>query len=85
VRGLEPRTKIAESREGANVKKMVCISNGGDDKNDGFKTPVYSWKRALKLKGGDNSIDVFIDGAATKRISKEIAKAEPKWRRWKKD
>jgi hypothetical protein len=66
------------------MSRMLYITNDGDDRNDGFVMPVYSWKRALRLKGGDNSIDMQIEGAAIKRITKEIAKREAKWKRWKK-
>lgn len=55
------------------MNRIVYITNDGDDKNDGFVMPVRSWKRALKLKGGDNSIEMRIHGAAIKRVSKEIA------------
>jgi len=32
----------------------LCISDYGDDKNDGRAraTPIYSWKRAVKLCAG---------------------------------
>ena len=56
--------------------KTVYISNSGNDKNDGFSPakPVHSWKRALKLQGGDNMIDIHVTGEAAKRITKEIVK-----------
>lgn len=73
-----------EARKGLTVNRIVHITNDGDDRSDGFVMPVRSWKRALTVKGGDNSIEIRIHGAAIKRISKEIAKREAKWKRWKK-
>jgi hypothetical protein len=64
------------------MSRTIYIANNGDDRNDGFVTPVYSWKRALRLKSGDNSIAMHIDGAALKRIHKEIVKREAKRKRW---
>jgi hypothetical protein len=63
------------------MNRTVYISDDGDDANDGFtlRTPVYSWKQACKLKGGDNSIDMhLIGGAAERMIRNEIAKKEKK-------
>jgi hypothetical protein len=56
--------------------KTIYISNSGDDKNDGFSPnkPVHSWKRALKLQGDDDTIDIHVTGEAAKRITKEIIK-----------
>jgi hypothetical protein len=36
-----------------------------------LRTPVYSWKQALKLRGGDDSIDIRLIGRAAERIRKE--------------
>jgi hypothetical protein len=62
----------------ASMNRTVYISDDGDDSNDGFTihTPVYSWKEAYKLKGGDNSIDMHFIGNAAERIKKEIAKGK---------
>jgi hypothetical protein len=50
------------------MNRTVYISDDGDDANDGFtlRTPVYSWKQACKLKGGDNSIDMHLIGGRQK-------------------
>ena len=62
------------------MNRTVYISDDGDDANDGFtlRTPVYSWKQAYKLKGGDNSIDMHLIGGAAERIRNEIAKKDKK-------
>jgi hypothetical protein len=65
------------------MTRVIYISNHGDDKNDGFVMPIRSWKRALKIKRGDNSIEVHIGGDAIRRLTKEIARREAKWKRWK--
>ena len=53
--------------------KVVYVSNGGDDKKDGLsaETAVYSWKRAKKVRGGDNSIEIFIAAGAIDRTVDE--------------
>ena len=56
--------------------KTVYVSNTGNDRNDGFSpdNAVHSWKRTLRLQGGDNAIDIHVTGEAAKRITKEIVK-----------
>ena len=56
--------------------KTVYVSNTGNDRNDGFSpnSAVHSWKRALKLQGGDNAIHIHVSSEAAKRITKEIVK-----------
>jgi hypothetical protein len=53
--------------------KTVYISNRGDDKNDGaIDNPVYSWKRAKEIQGGNNEIPMrFLDRASAIRCKKE--------------
>jgi hypothetical protein len=43
--------------------KTVYISNRGDDKNTGsIDKPVYSWKRAKEVQGGNNENTIrFLD------------------------
>ena len=54
--------------------KLVYVSDNGDDKNDGLSADaaVYSWKRAKKIKGGDNTIEIFIAACAIDRILDEV-------------
>ena len=51
----------------------VYISERGDDKNDGGsrETPVYSWKRAVKLCDGNSEMRV-IEGPTLQRLTEEI-------------
>ena len=53
--------------------KTVYISAKGDDKNDGtIDKPVYSWKRAKEVQGGNNNIAMrFLDRASAIRCKKE--------------
>jgi hypothetical protein len=53
--------------------KAVYISNRGDDKNEGtIDKPVYSWKRAKEVQGGNNEISMrFLDRASAIRCKKE--------------
>jgi hypothetical protein len=55
------------------MKRTVYISTRGDDKNDGaIDKPVYSWKRAKEVQGGDNEITMrFLDRASEIRCKKE--------------
>jgi hypothetical protein len=43
--------------------KTVYIFVKGDDKNDGtIDKPVYSWKRAKEVQGGNNDVTMrFLD------------------------
>jgi len=79
---LKKRPRLRGRREGScgASDSLTIISDDGDDANDGFtlRTPVYSWKQACKLKGGDNSIDMHLIGGAAERIRNEIAKKEKK-------
>jgi hypothetical protein len=52
----------------------IYISNDGDDKNNGLKseTPVQSWKRAVKLAGGDGEMHLIEGDATMQRLIKEI-------------
>jgi len=52
--------------------KAVYISNRGDDQNPGtIYKPVYSWKRAKELQGGNNeNIMRFLDKACEIRCKK---------------
>lgn len=54
--------------------KLVYISEAGDDTNDGMSVEkaVYSWERALKIKGGDNSIQIFVAADAMERVLDEL-------------
>jgi hypothetical protein len=54
--------------------RNVYISNSGDDKNDGLtpETAAYSWKRALKIHGGRNDMQMSISPEAFVRIAAEI-------------
>jgi hypothetical protein len=58
---------------GIGLMKTVYISNRGDDKNDGaIDKPVYSWKRAKEIQGGNNEIPMrFLDRASAIRCKKE--------------
>jgi hypothetical protein len=53
--------------------KAVYISNRGDDKNEGtIDKPVYSWKRAKEVQGGNNEISMrFLDRGSAIRCKKE--------------
>ena len=53
--------------------KAVYISNRGDDQNPGtIDKPVYSWKRAKQLQGGNNENTLrFLDKACAIRCKKE--------------
>jgi hypothetical protein len=53
--------------------KTIYISGKGDDKNDGtIDKPVYSWKRAKEVQGGDNDIPMrFLDKASAIRCKKD--------------
>ena len=53
--------------------RTVYISNRGDDKNEGtIDKPVYSWKRAKEVQGGNDNITVrFLDKASAIRCKKE--------------
>jgi hypothetical protein len=53
--------------------RTVYVSNRGDDKNDGtIDKPVYSWKRAKEVQGGNDNIAVrFLDKASAIRCKKE--------------
>ena len=55
------------------MKKVIYISNSGDDKNDGLtkETAVYSWKRACALSDGTNEVDATEPGVL-KRITQEV-------------
>jgi hypothetical protein len=54
--------------------KPVYITDTGDDTNDGMSVEraVYSWERALKIKGGDNSIQIFVAADALERVLDEL-------------
>jgi hypothetical protein len=54
--------------------KPVYITDTGDDTNDGMSVEraVYSWERALKTKGGDNSIQIFVAADALERVLDEL-------------
>ena len=54
--------------------KLVYITEAGDDTNDGVSVEkaVYSWERALEIKGGDNSIQIFVAAHALERVLDEI-------------
>jgi hypothetical protein len=52
--------------------KSVYISTRGDDKNDGaIDKPVYSWKRAKEIQGGNNDITMLPLRASAIRCKKE--------------
>jgi hypothetical protein len=52
--------------------KSVYISTRGDDKNDGaIDKPVYSWKRAKEIQGGNNDITMLPLRASAIRRKKE--------------
>jgi hypothetical protein len=58
------------------MKKYVHISEQGDDNNDGLtpETPVYSWRRAVKVHGGKNNFDMkFLDESSEVRCKREVA------------
>ena len=54
--------------------KLVYITEAGDDTNDGMSVEkvVYSWERALKIKRGDNSIQIFVAADAMERVLDEL-------------
>ena len=54
--------------------KLVYITDTGDDTNDGtsVEKAVYSWGRALKIKGGDDSVQIFVAADALERVLDEI-------------
>jgi hypothetical protein len=56
--------------------KTVYISTRGDDKNDGaIDKPIYSWKRAKEIQGGNNDITMrFLDRASATRCKKEAGR-----------
>jgi hypothetical protein len=60
-------------QEGLAAMKTIYISGKGDDKNDGtIDKPVYSWKRAKEVQGGDNDIPMrFLDKASAIRCKKD--------------
>jgi hypothetical protein len=55
--------------------KMICITERGDDKNDGatLESAVYSWKRALQLSLKDGRGYYIPDDVTMQRIHAEIA------------
>jgi hypothetical protein len=59
--------------EGA-MRKIVYVSDKGDDKNDGFSREgaVYTWDRARKLQGGNNEITMDLSQASRERLDAEI-------------
>ena len=64
----------ALSERGGRYMKLVYITEAGDDTNDGVSVEkaVYSWERALEIKGGDNSIQIFVAAHALERVLDEI-------------
>ena len=58
--------------------KTIYISGKGDDKNDGtIDKPVYSWKRAKEVQGGNNENTIrFLDRASAIRCKREEYVAE---------
>jgi hypothetical protein len=54
--------------------KLVYITEAGDDTNDGMSVEkaVYSWERALKIKGHDDSIQIFVSADAMERVLDEL-------------
>lgn len=53
---------------------LVYLSDAGDDTIDGMSVDkaVYSWERALEIKGGDNGIQIFVAADALERLLDEI-------------
>lgn len=51
LRAEQMQKWIAQWERPTPMKKVIYISNSGDDKNDGLtrETAVYSWKRACAL------------------------------------
>jgi hypothetical protein len=56
--------------------KTVYISNRRDDKNTGsIDKPVYSWKRAKEVQGGNNENTIrFLDKASAFRCKREAGR-----------
>ena len=61
--------------------KTVYVTNRGHDKNDGLSPvmAVRSWERAKKIKGGNNSTEMFVSsdasfGESSKRPTKPTSK-----------
>jgi hypothetical protein len=50
----------------------IYISDHGDDKNDGRKTAIYSWTRAIKLCEGNAEAHLMQGGATLQRLAQEI-------------
>jgi hypothetical protein len=59
---------------GGRYMKLVYITEAGDDTNDGMSVEkaVYSWERALKIKGGDNNIQIFVASDSMERVLDEL-------------
>jgi hypothetical protein len=53
---------------------VIFISNNGDDKNSGLtrETPVRSWKRAVKLAGGNGEMHLMEGDATMQKLIREI-------------
>ena len=52
--------------------KPVYVTDTGDDDGMSVEKAVYSWERALKIKGGDNSIQIFVAADALERVLDEL-------------
>jgi hypothetical protein len=58
--------------------KTIYISNSDEDTNDGLsrQTPIFSWKRAKALAGGNSEMHLMEGPATFERLTAKIQSEE---------